>query len=102
MNVTVTHQSIYGYKSKKYVRMNGPVSLESTNLYVPCLLRECVLYKQKRMTQEEEEKEIARERNGKRQRKESDETNVEDSSSIRPHPHCDACDVSLKLGTSFF
>jgi len=56
MNVTVTHFSIYGYESKKRVRMNGPVSLESTNLYVPFLLSECVLYKQKRMTQEEEKK----------------------------------------------
>ena len=102
MNVIVTHLSIYGYKSKKHVRMNGPVSLESINLYVPCLLSECVLYKQKRMTQEKEKKEIARERNGKRQRKGNDETNVKSLFSIRLHSHYGACDVSLKLKIRFF
>jgi hypothetical protein len=79
MNVTAAHLSNEGYKSKKHVRMDGPASLESTNLYAP-LLFECVLYKQKCMTSKGGKKKSI-ERNGKRQRKESDEMNVNGLSS---------------------
>ncbi len=102
MDVIVTYLSMYGYKSKRYVRMNKHVNRESTNLYVPCLLFECVLYETKAHDTRGKGKKIPRERNGKRQRKESDETNVEDLSPIRIHPRCCACNVSLKLVTSFF
>ena len=75
MNVTAAHLSNEGYKSKKHVRMDGPASLESTNLYAP-LLFECVLYKQKCMTSKGGKKKSI-ERNRKRQRKESDENERE-------------------------